>query len=365
MKIVKIFKIFKKIQFIKVNPYKKKYPEILQLPITYKCNSRCRLCNIWKIDKEELSIEEFEKIIKDPIFNKIKTVGINGGEPTQLETLDKTVNIIIKNLPKVKNINIISNGLDTEVIKKIFPKIYKKCRQNNINFSISISLDGYNGVHNKARGLPNAFHRTFNTIKEIKNNLSKYADNYEVGCTISKINEDFLTELETFSEINNINIKYRMGEEIKRLGNKELYNSLNSFNGFSAREHIFKCVKKSKNIFIKFKYYSIFFSIINKKNKRLAGCWAQNNGITLDPNGDLYYCPPKSKNLGNLLEHSGQKIFFSRKNLQHRAEILKNKCDNCAHDYTGKIPWHNFIRFYFFLLNEKYWSKIYKIKSYF
>jgi len=59
---------------------KKKYPKVIQLPITYKCNSRCVMCNIWKMNKKnELSSEEFAKILKDEIFQKVEFVGINGG----------------------------------------------------------------------------------------------------------------------------------------------------------------------------------------------------------------------------------------------------------------------------------------------
>ena len=62
---------------------KRKYPKVLQLPITYKCNSRCIMCNVWKMDcSKEMTVEEFANFVKDPIFKKIEAVGINGGEPS-------------------------------------------------------------------------------------------------------------------------------------------------------------------------------------------------------------------------------------------------------------------------------------------
>ena len=58
-------------------------PRVLQLPITNKCNSRCTTCNIWKIrEKEDLNSDDLRKVLEDPYFNKVESIGINGGEPS-------------------------------------------------------------------------------------------------------------------------------------------------------------------------------------------------------------------------------------------------------------------------------------------
>ncbi len=37
----------------------KKYPKVVQLPMTYLCNSRCVMCNIWKMDYSNEFVDLF------------------------------------------------------------------------------------------------------------------------------------------------------------------------------------------------------------------------------------------------------------------------------------------------------------------
>jgi hypothetical protein len=47
------------------------YPHIVNFAITWNCNSRCRMCNIWKdADKTEISLDVVERIFSDRIFQK-------------------------------------------------------------------------------------------------------------------------------------------------------------------------------------------------------------------------------------------------------------------------------------------------------
>lgn len=358
-----IFIFFKKILFSKETGKEKKYPEILQLPITYKCNSRCRVCNIWKINKKEVSLKDFKSIIKNDIFKKIRAVGINGGEPFLLNNIEKYVEVIIKDLPNLKSLNIITNGFLSETIPEKTEKIYKICKENDIKFHISISSDGFGSIHDQSRGVKSVFDKTFKTIKIIKDNIDKYADNFSVACTISKINQKYLSELASFSRFNGFDIKYRMAVDIKRLENEHIYKELNAFRDFSSREFIFRCFKKSSSLLEKFRYYSIFISIISNRKKRLLGCNWKNNGITLDPYGNIYYCAVRSKSVGNLLKKKDKEVFFSDKNLDYRAEIVRS-CDTCAHDYEGKIYYKNLIYFFVNFIFDVYWANLYQIKKY-
>ena len=121
----KVLRLILASSYIKIDGSKKKYPKVLQLPITYKCNGRCVMCNIWKMDhSNEATIEEFTKFLKDPIFKKVKSVGINGGEPSLIPDLPKYANEILK-LPMLKSLNIISNGFNQYPLLKSLEKIYE------------------------------------------------------------------------------------------------------------------------------------------------------------------------------------------------------------------------------------------------
>ncbi|NLE04320.1 MAG: radical SAM protein, partial [Crenarchaeota archaeon] len=170
--------------FFKIKGNKKKFPTVLQLPITYKCNSKCKMCDIWKMkSSDEYSIEDFELLLRDPIFKEITSVGINGGEPSLLKNLPEYAKVIVK-LPKISSLNIISNGFNQKLLLFYVEKIYQMCKIKKIKFHISISLDGYGEIHNIVRGKENAFEKTIATIDEIILNQEKYCDSLDLGCTI-------------------------------------------------------------------------------------------------------------------------------------------------------------------------------------
>ena len=55
------------------------FPYKLTFAITYRCNYRCRICNIWKRDPaEELTLDEFERFFKKS--NGFNWIDFTGGE---------------------------------------------------------------------------------------------------------------------------------------------------------------------------------------------------------------------------------------------------------------------------------------------
>jgi len=355
-----------------VDGSKRKYPKVLQLPITYKCNSHCVMCNVWKMDSsKEMTVKEFSNFIKDPIFKKIESVGINGGEPSLIHDLPNYVDEIL-NLPNLKSINIISNGLSKTSLLKNLKEIYIACKKKDINFHVSISLDGIGKIHDVIRGIPNAFNKTISTINEIIKYQNKYSDSIDIGCTVVKQNVCHLTELDVFANKNGYKIKYRLGIGNKRIESDEIIDKFSIMYEptlkQTAKEFFHSCLFKANNWNDKYKYFSIFY-FLNSKNtkntKRLLGCSWKDRDITMDPRGNLYYCAVASKKIGSLRKNNGEKIFFDKNNIEYRKNIVENCCNKCIHDYSGKIEFKNALFFLNYLLYERFCFKIYRIKGIF
>ena len=82
------------------------------------------MCNVTSnILHNEMSVEDFSKVINDPIFSNIKAVGINGGEPFLSKNLIPFVRVLVQK-KSLQSLNIISNGFMTEVILKNLKTIY-------------------------------------------------------------------------------------------------------------------------------------------------------------------------------------------------------------------------------------------------
>lgn len=355
----KLITIFRTTIIIKESGKRKGYPKVLQLPITNKCNSNCVMCNIPNINKKkEISLNEFNNILKDPIFKQIESVGINGGEPYLLNDLFNYIEVLIKNLTNLKNISIISNGFCTDKILSVTPKIHTLCKENNIKLNLTISLDGYKEIHDKVRGVIGAFNRTEKTIESIYENIEKYADNFSLACTVVRQNVDNLIELDEYCKLKGYSINYRLGIKNLRIDNELLMDSFSVLSDKRAKqlatEFFFDRFKETND----FKYYAIY-KYLAYNSVRALGCDWKENGITMDPYGNIYYCAVESKKIGNLKEDSGEDKFFNKNNINYRADIIKNKCNNCIHDYCGTVTFNETINYY----KELHKSSIF-LKSY-
>lgn len=346
----------------KVNPYAKKYPKVVQMPITYRCNSKCVMCNIWQMDhSNEMTLEEFGKFIKDPIFSRVEALGINGGEPSLIRELPAYTDTILS-LPKLKSLNIITHGFNKKLLLPALEDMYARCKAKGVSFHVSISLDGYGEMHNVVRGLK-VFNLTSQSIMEIKNNPGKYCDSMDLGCTVMLQNVDMLKELDAYAKMHDLDIKYRLGIENKRIESDKLKDqfSLKHHNVTqSAKEFFFGRYFGAKSLKEKFKYFSIFYHLDHKPAERLMGCLWQEDGITLDSRGELYYCAVASESIGSLREKGGEEIFFDDESLKHREHIIEHDCNNCIHDYHGRPPAYGVKTFLSnFLSDQFYWLRYY------
>ena len=314
----------------------------------------------------EAKINEFAKFMKDPLFKMVEDVGINGGEPSLVTNLPLYATEILK-LPSLKSLNIISHGFSPKLLFPTLQNIYKQCKEKNISFHVSISLDGTENVHNIVRG-SKVYHKTFSTILEIQNNKYKYCDSMNVGCTVMQQNINDLSAFESMIKKHNINIKYRLGIDNKRIDNhnlKKKYSIMYSPLKQSAIEFFHSQIFKQNKLSAMFKYYSIFYWLKNEKPKRLLGCMWKEEGVTIDSRGDMYYCAVASDKIGSLRQEKGENIFFSDKNIKYRQEIIKNECDKCIHDYSGKPELPNILIFFKSMFKYRFALKWYRIKSFF
>lgn len=312
----------------------------------------------------EMTTDEFSRFMKDDIFSRVESVGINGGEPSLIKELPAFTEEILK-LPKIKNLNIISHGFNKKLLLASLEEMYKKCKAKGVGFHISISLDGYGETHDTVRGLK-VFKLTSETILEIKNNRIKYCDTFDVGCTVMLQNVDRLKELDAYGRLHGLEIKYRLAIENKRIESGKLMDQFSLLKNRvyqSAREFFHSRYLLATNIKRKFKYYAIYYFLTAPKPKRLMGCHWQENGMTMDSRGDLYYCAVKSDRIGGLREAKGTDIFFSDKSIEHRKQIVANDCDSCIHDYDGKPYIGNTLIFIKNILFERYYWLQYYLKA--
>ena len=293
---------------------------------TYRCNSKCHFCNIWKYPsniKEEIKVESYEKL---PF---IKTVNITGGEPFLREDLDDIVRIIKK---KSNRIIISSNGLDTEKITKFFDK--------HRNVGIRISIEGLPRINDSIRGQNHNFDNSMRTLLELS--LRKIKD-IGIAITISNRNICDLTLICQLANMMKIDFSTAVPHNSFYF---HKYDNEISNTGI-MRDEIKKIIlmllgtKRIKNWFRAYFNYGLINFIHGKS--RLIRCEMGYNSFFLDPYGEVFPCNVMQKSMGNIKDDSFDVIWKS-KQADNIRECVRQCTNNCwmicnAGQQIKKIIW--------------------------
>lgn len=123
--------------------------------LTYRCNSRCSMCNIWKsptLPKEEVSLETLSKIPSGVTY-----LNLTGGEPTLREDLMDIVDLL---QPKAMKLEFSSNGLHPERLESVIKKYP--------NTKIRFSLEGFELTSNRIRGEKDGYNTKVNGLLRLQ-----------------------------------------------------------------------------------------------------------------------------------------------------------------------------------------------------
>lgn len=146
----------------------KKEPISLVHFITNRCNARCGFCFINFADKSifenELTTEEIEKLTKN-LGSSILNVNFTGGEPFARKDIIEIARSYCKNTT-IQSIYITTNGSLPERVVKFAETISNE--YNDINITISISIDDIEERHNEIRKIKGLFKECLKTYFSLK-----------------------------------------------------------------------------------------------------------------------------------------------------------------------------------------------------
>jgi len=326
-------------------------PKHLSINVTYRCNSRCKMCNIWQYEhKKEMSLQEIVKVLEDPIFDHVEDLAINGGEPTLRKDVVDIVASCIKRMGRLDSITYNTNGFLTDRIVRIVKRTALLCNEKNIHFTVHVSLDGVGKIHDIIRGVNRAFEKTTRTINELKKIKDEYGFFLGTSCVVSKMNIDYLGELEQWRE------KEELGQGYILVGFHDTYvNNLDKqdelgFNFTQSKEKVIRFLKKrakEKSLmnFQAFHWNDLYNMIVHAK-KRQTICPLIVDGAAFDTWGNVSYCLSEPS-IGNLkTDGSFGKIYYSKENLAKKAKIRTKRCPECESGCMVDIGVRNNILLY-------------------
>lgn len=310
------------------NPYE------LNFAITYRCNSRCKICNIWKKKpKNELSLEEIKKMTEKMGF--IHWVRMTGGEPFLRKDYVDIVKLFQKNL----DLYLLTTPTNGYIPDLTYEKVKSVLRFFNGRYVITVSLDGTKDVHNRIRGLKNAWDsalKTFCKLKELEKRNKKFKVFF--GYTISPYNVGLFRQ--TVEEVKKIIHDIKASNfHINLFQASEIYYSIGNIKKKDyfkkAQEEINTILKmRGKNFglmnMIQTKYLKLC-KVYLKSKKTPLNCNIFNLSCFIDPFGNVYPCSIFDRKLGNLrdFDYDLNKILISKEAKKVREEIIKRVCPNC------------------------------------
>lgn len=328
----------RRIAYVKRNMFRtrKKNPNTIQLPITYKCNFDCVMCGMHHmVGRSEFTAEELGAILEDKLFDEVEYIGLNGGEPFLKNDILECVEQMLKKCKKLKGINIISNGYYTERILNILQEMKIKCQSSNVKLNLSLSIDGINDMQDFHRGAPRAFLNVKNTVEAILADLPKYVDSLGGICTITRFNIERINEVDEWAKKIGINMSYNLATENVRIENQDRVEKFSVFSDMHAK------MLASEFFYSKFletyreNYFGLFLFL--EEGRRYAKCPCQyNEWVTLTPNCQIGYCATYSKELGSALDNSAYDIFND--NTYYLDKVREEHCSTCSH-YMGELNW--------------------------
>lgn len=262
------------------------------LGITYQCNSRCVMCNIWKDQsKPTISVDEYKKLPAT-----LRYVNISGGEPFLNPNIVEIVKIVSETCPKA-NIVISSNGFATELIISKMKEILKI----NPDIGVSLSLDGVGEKHEEVRRIPNGFQKVMNTLKELQ---GLGITNLRLGFTAGDYN------IEHLSKVYELSKQLGVQMTLAAVHNSESYfqidtNKIDRFDEFKKQFNY--VIKKELKSFNPKRWLRAYFTYgllqYVMTGKRILPSFVGKASFYIDPRGDVVPSDVSVEKMGNISDY--------------------------------------------------------------
>ena len=292
---------------------------------TYRCNSRCAMCYIWKhptLPDEEVSIATLAQLP-----GGFDNLNVSGGEPTLRKDLPELIDALY---PKARIMEISSNGLHWQRLEPIIKK--------HPNVKVRFSLEGFEKTNNAIRGEDDGFNTKVAGLRRLK----------ELGGTdlgfatvIQDDNVEELAALYRFASVRGFELPTSALHNAFQFHKSDNipYNRLRLA---KQVEQLITAMLRKNDVKTWFRAY-LNLGLIRKilGQDRLIPCTAATDFMFIDPWADVYACNVRNDLLlGNLNRQSWAAILDSPKAAEMRAKVAACT-QNCWMVTTARTAMRN------------------------
>jgi len=310
---------------------------IANFAVTYRCNGRCKTCNIWRMEspeRGEMSVYEVQGLFSSnrDFLRDVRSIQLTGGEPFLREDLPELVSTIHDQIPNC-TYWIPTNGTipkTAENTAKMLETLEGSSR------GISVSVDGPERTYDNIRGYEGCFKKAMETLRS----LSTLRDEHQsltlsVGMTITPENHKEILEVARMAK--------RFGADFtfRPVSRSEIYyrNPAEALNPAAIVDQILPTIQELGRSLLKAKglrgstptlrYMQGALDQIRAPGSRSLPCSAASDSFFLDPYGNVYPCIFLDEPLGNAQEQPLREIWRSREAKKARQKIRNGGCPGC------------------------------------
>jgi len=293
-------------------------PFSLVVSVSYRCNSRCRTCDVWRKPSDEMTGTEWRRVFanlgRTPFY-----LTFTGGEPFLRPDLDELVISATEQCwPGV--VTIPTNGLLTDRIAAQVDRICQAASRSQVG--INLSLDGLGQEHDELRQVPGNWNRAMETWQALKSLQSRHKNLVlSVHTVVSKFNVGRIREIaEGLADLRPDSYITEVAEERIELGTvgwditpaPDAYAPVADYLSARAKAVPKKGLARLTQAF-RGQYYQLAKQILQERTQVIpcqAG-WASGH---IAPNGDVWTCCVRAEPVGNLrlTDYDLRPIWFER-----------------------------------------------------
>ena len=309
-------------------------PKFLIYQTTVRCNSKCRMCSIWQMEPgDELTIEEFDRLLMDPFMKGIRWVNLTGGEPFLRKDLPEMIDLLSKRCPDLEIIAIPTNGFLPERIERDVKRSLELLKGTDILLSVTVSIDGVGEQHDEIRCIPGGFDKALDTLERLQ---AIEDDRFETGVesVITALNVGDIEEIRAFFKERTDHVNLTPAVVSDYYSNEETFGE-----AALKEEDIQRMLAFLAEISKEEPAYAYYFDKVKDiytKGKRTYPCLGLYSTMMLNATGDVFPCLMLAGDkwkLGNVRDTPMEDIWCSPDTREARKRLAKEPyCQRCTNN---------------------------------
>lgn len=311
-------------------------PRVAIVVLTYKCNSRCKMCSIWDDPHaRHMPMATLARVFSEPfVTENIRSVNLTGGELFLRTDIAAVHGLIAGRCSALDTITINSNATMPTRMYRALSEICE--RQAGAPRALKtfcyMSLDGQEEMHDRVRGVPGGYRKVLQTLRLLHPLHRSGEVTLGLNFTITRENYQDMEHVFHVAREFGVAVSFTLAMTSSMyFKNDGLSFAAGDVATAAAwvREFLEDKVA-SGQLPDPARFYRSLIGMLSGRD-RAVGCIFQEDGFFLDPAGDVYPCWGHEKKIGNVNRTSLTELWRGHQALAARG-CIKDSCKTCPNN---------------------------------